>query len=404
MQISQGQALGEAFFAEDVLGQGFFLFLEFADFFFDAVFDEQAVGDDFLGLADAVGAVDGLVFDGGVPPGIEEDDVAGGSQVQAEAAGFEGDEEDARAFGGLEFLDEVAAVFSVAGEVKGGPTSFVERGLEEVQELDELGEDEDLLAFVHEGLELFEEGFGLGAGRGGVGFDEARMTTDLAQAQERGEKMELLLGEFFLGFDAQEELLGALEFGAVEGLLFAFDFAEEVFFDAVGQIPGDLTLGAAQEEGPDARGQAAAGKGIAFGVVEFGKLGAAAEDAGHGKGHEAPEVAEAILDGGAAQDQAMVGVQSAGDLRGLGAGIFDVLAFVENEGLPLDRDKGFAKQPELIVVDDVDVGGVELFREIVEFGSGPVPDADRRREFRSFGVPVVHDAFGADDQAGPGSG
>ena len=66
--------------------------------------------------------------------------------------------------------------------------------------------------------------------------------------------MELLLGEFFLALDAQEELLSALEFGAVEGLLFTFDFAEEVFFDAVGQVLGDLAFGAAQEEGPDARG------------------------------------------------------------------------------------------------------------------------------------------------------
>ena len=56
------------------------------------------------GLADAVGAVDGLVFDGGIPPRIEEDDVAGGGEIQAEAAGLQRDEEDGGAFALLEIL------------------------------------------------------------------------------------------------------------------------------------------------------------------------------------------------------------------------------------------------------------------------------------------------------------
>jgi hypothetical protein len=51
--------LGETLFAEDLLGEGLFLFLEAPDFLFDAVFDEEAVSDDLAGLArlDAVGKV-----------------------------------------------------------------------------------------------------------------------------------------------------------------------------------------------------------------------------------------------------------------------------------------------------------------------------------------------------------
>ena len=52
-----------------------------------------------LGLADPVRAVDGLGLDGGVPPRVEQVDVFGGRQVQAEAAGLEADQED-RAFRG----------------------------------------------------------------------------------------------------------------------------------------------------------------------------------------------------------------------------------------------------------------------------------------------------------------
>ncbi len=43
-------------------------------------FGEQAVSHDGLRLTDAVGTVDGLVFHGGSPPWIVEDDVAGGGR------------------------------------------------------------------------------------------------------------------------------------------------------------------------------------------------------------------------------------------------------------------------------------------------------------------------------------
>jgi hypothetical protein len=47
-----------------------------------------------LGLAEAVGAVGGLVFDGGVPPRVVVDHRVGGGEVEADAAGLEADEED----------------------------------------------------------------------------------------------------------------------------------------------------------------------------------------------------------------------------------------------------------------------------------------------------------------------
>src|SRR5262245_54273723 len=114
------------------------------------------------------------------------------------------------------------------------------------------------------------------------------MTANLAEAQERREEVELLTGEFLLRLNGQQFLLGAFKLGAVQGFLFALDFAEKVFLDAVGQVAGDLALGAAQEEWPNAGGKAPAGEGISLGIVEAGELGAAAENAGHGKGHEAP--------------------------------------------------------------------------------------------------------------------
>ena len=58
-----------------------------------------------LGLADPVRAVDGLGLDGRVPPGVEQVDIFGGGQVQAQAAGLEADQEDRAVGVGLEPLD-----------------------------------------------------------------------------------------------------------------------------------------------------------------------------------------------------------------------------------------------------------------------------------------------------------
>nr|WP_156925529.1 hypothetical protein [Thioalkalivibrio paradoxus] len=51
--------------------------MQFDDAFLDAAAHHQAVDGDRALLADAVGAVGGLVFDRGVPPGVEVDHVVG---------------------------------------------------------------------------------------------------------------------------------------------------------------------------------------------------------------------------------------------------------------------------------------------------------------------------------------
>ena len=76
-----------------------------------------------LGLADAVRAVDGLGLDGRVPPGVEQEDVVGGGQVQAEAAGLEADQEDRAVGVVLEPLDPAGAVAGAAVEVLVGDAS-----------------------------------------------------------------------------------------------------------------------------------------------------------------------------------------------------------------------------------------------------------------------------------------
>ena len=67
--------------------------LEADDFFFDSAFCDHFIDGCGLGLADAVGAVCGLCFDGWVPPWVKVDDCVSGGEVESISAGFETDEE-----------------------------------------------------------------------------------------------------------------------------------------------------------------------------------------------------------------------------------------------------------------------------------------------------------------------
>ena len=60
---------------------------------------DQLVDVDIPGLADAEGPVGGLVLHGGVPPPVVVNHVVGPWQVEAGAAGLEGQDEDLRAVG-----------------------------------------------------------------------------------------------------------------------------------------------------------------------------------------------------------------------------------------------------------------------------------------------------------------
>jgi hypothetical protein len=76
-------ARGGTGFGEDGVEQFAFFLQDLIDPFFDGA-DRQHAGDgDRAGDADAVSAVDGLVFDGRIPPAVEQEDVPAELQVQA---------------------------------------------------------------------------------------------------------------------------------------------------------------------------------------------------------------------------------------------------------------------------------------------------------------------------------
>lgn len=58
-----------------------FIFVECEDLLFDGIFGDQSVDGHGPELAESVGTVGGLVFDGWVPPRVHMDDVIGGGEV-----------------------------------------------------------------------------------------------------------------------------------------------------------------------------------------------------------------------------------------------------------------------------------------------------------------------------------
>ena len=338
--------------------------LEDADLFLDRVAHEESVGVHAALLSDPVATVDRLVFHGGVPPGIVKDDVARRGKVETAAAGFQGKKEDLRLLRFLEVADDFVAVFRLAGEVAVGPLAVFEFLLDDVEHGDELREDEHLVAFLVELIEQVEEGVELGALLVAVfRVDETGVTADLPQTHEALEDDEAVLAEAFVVLDPEKDLLDALEFGAVELLLGVLHFAEDVLLDLGWQVEGDFALGAAQEEGTEAGGEARLGMAVLPLVEIVAEVFPVAEDAGHREAHEAPDVEETVFDRRPGEDEAVAAGKGPRRLGRLGVGILDLLAFVEDHAEPVDPLQLVRAGAELAVVQHEEV---DVFPEAID--------------------------------------
>ena len=142
----------------------------------------------------------------------------------------------------------------------------------------------------------------------------------------------------------------------IEAGLGAVHFADDFLLDAGGKVAGDFFFGAAQEEGADAGGKTATGEGIGFGVEVFHKKSAGTKGSRLGKGHDAPEIKEAVFHGSSAEGKPVIRSQGAGDFSRLGGWIFDILGFVKDDGQPgLVLEEGLVL-PELLIVNDEKAG------------------------------------------------
>ena len=123
-----------------------FLFLEELDLFFDRAGGEEAIDVDGFGLADAVGAVDGLVFDARVPPWVEDYYGIGGGEIEAGAAGAHADEEYLDLWVGVKFINQALAVFGFSRKINMRDLFIIKRCRNNIQHLRELAEDKNFAA------------------------------------------------------------------------------------------------------------------------------------------------------------------------------------------------------------------------------------------------------------------
>src|SRR5439155_19686124 len=98
-------------------------------------------------LADAEGAIGGLLLDGRVPPAVEVHDVGGGSEIEARAARLERKDEEGR-LARLEALHQrrpLAHLGLAVQDEAGGAEDLAEKRCQRLGQLAELREDQHLL-------------------------------------------------------------------------------------------------------------------------------------------------------------------------------------------------------------------------------------------------------------------
>ena len=161
-------------------------------------------------------------------------------------------------------LHHVLAVLGFAGEEVGGDFAFPALALEEVEHLDELAEDEDLLA-------LLPAAGSSSSNRVSVLPEAVSLPTSVGWQQiwrrrVRAASTCMRLWARPLVLEGLHDLIAAAaELGEVKLALVLAEIAVAAFLDAVGQVFGDLLLEAAEHEGAELGGEPAAVDALAGG-------------------------------------------------------------------------------------------------------------------------------------------
>ena len=123
------------------------LVLESNNAILDGILNKQTVNKDLSNLPDAMGTINSLVFNVGIPERIEHDNMRGGDEVQAGVTSLEGDEHDLACGIVGESRHGGIAFFQVHATVEAGvvPSATGEGDFEKIQEGGELAENDGFL-------------------------------------------------------------------------------------------------------------------------------------------------------------------------------------------------------------------------------------------------------------------
>src|SRR5205823_4960281 len=139
-----------------------------------------------------MGAVGGLRLDRGIPPRIEMNDGVGSGEIQADAAGFQADQEDGNRGIALEAIHDFLTLLGRTVEVAEWNFEVLQAFANEVQHRDELAEDQDAVFAINRFLEEFVEQVQLCRGLFLIDADEPYIATDLAQTEQASKHLHSL--------------------------------------------------------------------------------------------------------------------------------------------------------------------------------------------------------------------
>ena len=189
-----------------------------------------------------MGAVDGLRFHGGIPPGIEKHHVAGPRQVESGASRAQGDQEHAGLRIGLERGHRFLAALGRAREHVVTHSARIHLGRQQLEAFDELREEKHLVTLGQEWLEQLEEHVELSRPERVLSTRQRWMAADLAQAGEDAQDLHSMALHLLSCPEPGDQRAAALQLEQVELALTRAELAVTPLLDAIGQLHRHLAL------------------------------------------------------------------------------------------------------------------------------------------------------------------
>src|SRR5690606_14205905 len=230
---------------------------------------------------------------------------------------------------------------------------------------------------------------------------QARVAGYLAQAGERGEDLDLRLGDALLVDLGQDALADLGEDLLVEHGLIVLEGHDHLLLDLLGQVSGDVRLEAAQDEGADGRAQARHRLLVATldGPRHLLFVGLeAAEQPRRDEVEDAPDLAEAILDGRARQGEEPLARELLGRAGRVAHRVLDVRRLVEDDVAQAEAREQPLVPAQERVARDHHVGRLEGLAALFTVRALPDDGLEARRELLDLAGPVGHDRGRGDDE------
>ena len=298
---------------------------------------DHPVDVDRAGLADAVGAVDGLGLGGGVPPRVEHEHVVGLGEGEPEPTRLERDEEH-RGRALPERRDALGTVAGRAVEVLVGDALGLQPGPHDREEPGELREHQRAVPLLGQLLELLDERVDLGRRRQpGVRLvDQARVERHLPQHGQRPQDRDAVAVDVV---DQPEQPLPlALEVPVVDRPVPRVQVDREHLLHLRRQLGGDGLLGAPQHQRTDAPTQRREPLGIPAVLDRLGpqllEQRRPRVQPGRHDRQQRPEVHQRVLERGAGDGELRARREPAHRLVGLGLVVLHELRLVEHHRSP----------------------------------------------------------------------